>query len=66
MSEHNTTLSEDDKAQIEYLKQWRKQQEIKLQRKCIRNFHLQSAKDYFKIAVEELVLWFKCCTGKDV
>lgn len=70
MGEQNTTLSDDDKEQLEYIRQWYEMKEQEKQRKIelksIRNLHLNFAKGYFKAAIEELILWLKCCMGKDV
>ena len=48
----NSDLSKDDQEQLEYIRKWQ-------ERKRRKKLHLSFAIGYFKVAVEELILYFK-------
>lgn len=69
MGKEQFWFDNDDEEQLEYIRQWYEMKEEekkkKIERKSIRNLHLNFAKGYFKAAVEELFLCIKCCIGID-
>lgn len=62
-------MRNDDLEQMEYIRKWKEQKEIKAimkeYRKDIRRLHLSFAKDYFKLAIKELILCFKWKGGAE-